>query len=302
MNLIWSSIQSSNLISTQDKCEFEENMEKFDKLKKMLKKDDKIDDLKKELQELASFKSSSTTGIKMNIYTIPDLTVLLNLKRGDFLYRAVSFEKEMSINRQSLFSIRSNEDTKYSGRLHCANHPVLYLSTDYETAIEEANTSDSEALYVAKYSVKTQMTLKSIFVNVNPYTQKSLEHSDRFTGYANGYPDWYIVTVNEMIRKTFMIPDLKDTPLEYKLTLAIANAFFPLREVISVEPPRETNYSGWLYNSVVQETNGSEKYNIALTPVGVNNLELKMVNQIKDGKSINCFLPATDGSLFLKND
>lgn len=125
MNLIWSSIQSSNLISTQDKCEFEENMEKFDKLKKMLKKDDKIDDLKKELQELASFKSSSTTGIKMNIYTIPDLTVLLNLKRGDFLYRAVSFEKEMSINRQSLFSIRSNEDTKYSGRLHCANHPVL---------------------------------------------------------------------------------------------------------------------------------------------------------------------------------
>lgn len=302
MNLIWSSIQPSNLISTQDKCEFEENMEKFDELKEMLKKDDKIDDLKEELQELASFKLSSTTGIKMNIYTTPDLTVLLNLKRGDFLYRAVSFPKGMPINRQSLFSIRSDEDTNYSGRLHCAHHPVLYLSTDYETAIEEANISDSEVLYVAKYSVKTPMTLKSVFVNVNPYTHEFLKNSDRFTTNTNGYPNWYIVTVKEMIRRTFMIPDLKDNPLEYKLTLAIANAFFPLREVATVEPPKETNYSGWLYNSVIQENNGSEKCNIALTSSGVKNLDLEKVNQIKNGKSINCFLPATDGSLFPKNN
>jgi hypothetical protein len=276
-------------------------MKKFEALKRKLKKEDKIDDLKTTLLSLASFKSSSTTGIKMNMYTTPNLTVLLPLKINDSIYRAVSFPKETAINRQSLFSIRSNEDTNYSGRLHCAHHPVLYLSTDYETAIEEANTSDNEVLYVAKYLVKTPMSLKSIFVNVNPYTHRLLENSDRFDN-NDGYPDWYITTVKEMIRKTFMIPDLKDNPLEYKLTLALASTFFSLREVVSVEPPKEINYSGWLYNSVVQETNGSEKYNIALTPAGVRNLDLKKVNQIKDGKISNCFLPAPDGSLVLKKD
>lgn len=302
MNVTWSPIQSSNLISTQDKREFEENMEKFDELKRMLKKDDKIDDLKNELQSLASFKSSSTTGIKMDIYTTPCLKVLLPLKINDSLYRAVSFPKETAINKQSLFSIRSNENTNHSGRLHCAHHPVLYLSTDYKTAIEEANISDSEVLYVAKYSVKIPMSLKSIFVNVNPYTHKLLENSDRFSNNADGYPNWYIITVKEMIRETFMMSDLKNDPLEYKLTLAIANAFFPLRERVSIKPPKEHNYSGWLYNSVVQETNHSEKYNIALTPAGVKSIDLTKVNQIKDGKINNCFLPDAEGNLFPKND
>lgn len=294
-----SRISDLNLINSQSKNEFNKNMEKFDSLKDNLAETDEIDDLKSTLIDLASFEQSSTNGIKANFYFIPDLKVIFPLKVGEYLYRAVSFPKEMAI-KQSLFSIRSKDETTSSGRLHSPHKPVLYLSTNKETAIKEANTNANNTSYIAKFKVIKPTYLRSIFVSANPFTGEPLDGADKFSLEDNkGFPIWYTTTVNEMIKRTFMIPDLKNNPLGYKLTLAIANTFFPLKEDLQIRPHKGTNYSGWLYNSVFSNNNASKNYNIALQSLAVQNLKLEEIYQYNNNGTIDKYLfPNADGSLY----
>lgn len=294
MTETWQYLENSGLINNQDRQEFNDNMDKFEYLRQHLSATDNIENLKNKLRELANFTVSSTSGIKMDLFTIPNYNVLASIECGNYFYRAVFFPKDRIIDNQSLFSIRSKKDTTNSGRLHSPHNPVLYLSTDQQTAIKEANISDSHVLYIAKFKVINNLMLRSIFVEVNPFSGIELPNAGKFKELnVNGYPDWYNLTVNQMIYETFSLPDLKNNVNQYKLTLAIAEAFFPL----SIN--NNINYSGWLYSSVAQQDNRSQNFNVAINESGVDSLQLESVSEIKNGNTTKLYLPEGKQNLVL---
>ncbi|MDF7639286.1 hypothetical protein PT285_07715 [Lactobacillus sp. ESL0791] len=164
---------------TQDKNLFNENIKKFDKLKNKVTCETSVDELKNEVEKLAEITNTpfqSSNGLNMRIQTRPCLTLAYTLKKGSFLYRLVSFpvDKEITTN---LFSIRSKKWSKNNrsyGRLNSPDAPMLYLSANPKTAYDEANLINDQLVYMAKFQVKKDILLKSIFVNEDPYTGKKL--------------------------------------------------------------------------------------------------------------------------------
>lgn len=290
-------IPKANLVLNQNRRLFKNNMRKFAQLKEHIKEDTSVDELITTVTKLCEQKYSSTNpeAFKMDIFTLSSFLVTLPLKRGDRLYRVTSFPRSKDISYQSYFSIRSAENTKNNGRLHLKHKPVLYLSTDDKLAIKEANTSKADCVYLAKYEVTEVINLISIFVQSNPFTKQQLTNSEVFKKRRKTDPEWNLrtETIRGMVEKTFFLKDLKNNAKMYKLTNAIAQAFFRLN---FASADGEKNYDGWVYESAEFKSITSI-VNIALLPEAVKKIKLLSVSRLQGEETDKIFYPCENGRL-----
>ncbi|MDF7639285.1 hypothetical protein PT285_07710 [Lactobacillus sp. ESL0791] len=90
-----------------------------------------------------------------------------------------------------------------------------------------------------------------------------------------------------MVEETFYIPDLKDNNNIYKLTLAVARAFFELHVVKSEKPKKVIEYKGWMYRSSASKLG----INFALNRNGVSGLRLIKVGLLGNAMLKEIFVP-----------